>query len=235
YGLYYYSGKKGYQEKFLDYRTLAEGLRIQYYWQFVGIPHSAANYYLGDQHSELDWIRHALRIWALPFSEEAMKKNKDFRSESERWNILMNDWVKSQKEYFTRSSFRENVKVKQINTWARLSLLFGFLLVAFNMIYQYLVGQPLPVLLYISSIMPIAAGLFYGYSEKRALADHVKQYERMTALFSRAMPQLEQLIEGLQYHEARKLIFDLGKEALKENGRWVVTHRERPIEFPITQ
>lgn len=237
YGIYSYSAKKGYQDKFQDYRTLAEGLRVQFYWQFVDLKYSAANYYLGDQHGELDWIRHALRMWALPFSEESKSKAMfDTASETERWKALLNDWVVSQNNYFTRSSVRENLKVQKANMWARVCLMFGFSLIAFNLIYQYFIGHTaLPVFLYISSVTPIAAGLLYGYTEKRALADHVKQYERMANLFSRAQVHLEQLISDEQYDEARKLIFDLGKEALKENGRWVITHRERPIEFPITQ
>ncbi len=237
YGIYVYSAKKGYQDKFQDYRTLAEGLRVQFYWQFVDLQHSAANYYLGDQHGELDWIRHALRIWALPFSEEANKKILLTSGvEPERWSIILKEWVASQNAYFTRSSLRENAKVIRLNMWARICLMFGFSLIAFNLFYQYFIGfTALPTLLYISSVTPIAAGLLYGYSEKRALADHVKQYERMENLFSRAQIHLEQLIADENYDEAGRLVFDLGKEALKENGRWVITHRERPIEFPITQ
>jgi hypothetical protein len=31
---------------------------------------------------------------------------------------------------------------------------------------------------------------------------------------------------------ARKILFELGKEALNENSGWVLLHRERPIEIP---
>jgi len=58
--------------------------------------------------------------------------------------------------------------------------------------------------------------LFYGYSEKRALADHVKQYERMANSFCRAKSRLVHLIEQSHYDEARSLVFDLGKEALRK-------------------
>ncbi|MEI8135298.1 MAG: hypothetical protein WCH46_09555 [bacterium] len=237
YSVYLYTAKKAYQAKFLDYRTLAEGLRIQFYWKQIGIRFSVANYYLGDQHSELDWIRHALRIWSLPFTEDSKKLiETETNTEADRWNLLMEDWVKSQHHYFVRSSKKETNKVKKLNLWARIALILGFLLIAFNMIYQYFIGHtPLLTFLYISSVTPIAAGLFYGYSEKRALADHVKQYERMATLFAKAETRLLKLITESNFEEARNLVFDLGKEALKENGRWVLTHRERPIEFPITQ
>ena len=229
FGIYTYSAKKAYQEKFQDYRTLAEGLRVQFYWKCAGIPNSAANHYLGDQHSELDWIRHALRIWALPFSEEAKKEHSyDPHSETKWWKFLLNDWVTSQYEYFSRSSVRENAKVARLNLWARIWLVFGFCLVAFNTYYQYFIGyKPLLWFLYISSVTPIAAGLLYAYSEKRALADHVKQYDRMSNLFLRAKLHLEQLIEDKDFSEI--LIFLLA--ASFRIIKYILISKENGIDY----
>ena len=33
-------------------------------------------------------------------------------------------------------------------------------------------------------------------------------------------------------HEAQELLIELGKEALGENGDWMLLHRERPLEVP---
>src|SRR5206468_751545 len=51
----------GHQPRFLDYRALAEGLRVQFYWRLSGLTDSAADHYLRRQKGELDWIRAALR------------------------------------------------------------------------------------------------------------------------------------------------------------------------------
>ncbi len=32
---------------------------------------------------------------------------------------------------------------------------------------------------------------------------------------------------------ARELLFEIGKEALNENGDWLLLHRERPVQPPI--
>jgi hypothetical protein len=102
------------------------------------------------------------------------------------------------------------------------------------MIYQYFIGHMhLPILLFMSSVLPIAAGLLFGYAEKRTLSAHARQYERMAALFAKAKRHLDTSIEAGNFDEASDIIYELGREALKENGEWVLTHRERPIDVPL--
>ena len=81
--------------------------------------------------------------------------------------------------------------------------------------------------------MPAVIGaLLHGYSEKRALAEHVKQYDRMSVLFANAKQRLREALDAGRLHEARHLLWELGKEALAENGDWVLLHRQRPLEIP---
>jgi hypothetical protein len=79
---------------------------------------------------------------------------------------------------------------------------------------------------------PLIAGLLYGYAKTRALSEHAKQYGRMSLLFANAKQGLEELMTAGKYAGAQALIKDLGKEALAENGDWVLLHRERPLEVP---
>jgi hypothetical protein len=45
----------------LDYRALAEALRVQIYWMAAGISESVAASYLQQMRSEMSWIRQAVR------------------------------------------------------------------------------------------------------------------------------------------------------------------------------
>jgi hypothetical protein len=56
------------QNRFQDYRALAEGLRVQFYWRLAGLGHAASDYYLRKQRDELTWIRNAIRSWGLTTS-----------------------------------------------------------------------------------------------------------------------------------------------------------------------
>jgi hypothetical protein len=58
---------RGWHRKYLDYRALAEGLRIQAYWRHAGISATgehefAHDNFLQKQNIELGWIRHVMRV-----------------------------------------------------------------------------------------------------------------------------------------------------------------------------
>jgi hypothetical protein len=235
YGFYSFIAKKRFQDKFQDYRALAEGLRIQYYWKLAGIEESVANNYLKEQRSELDWIRHALRSWSLPFYKKGhVLQNLPADIDKNRWDVIMDGWINDQYKYFAKSSFREINRLKKINRIANFLLVGGFTLIGINMIYHWLIGHSQqPIILYFASIFPIGAGLLFGYAEKRSLAAHARQYEKMSVLFAKAKRQLEECLSRDAFTEAQEIIYELGKEALKENGDWVLTHRDRPIEVPL--
>ena len=53
--------------KYLDYRTLAEGLRVQFYWAAAGVTSGnvtkfAHDNFLQMQDTELGWIRNVMRV-----------------------------------------------------------------------------------------------------------------------------------------------------------------------------
>jgi hypothetical protein len=231
YSIFYRASKHRYQDKFQDYRTLAEGLRVQYYWEIAGIEESVANNYLKDQRSELDWIRHGLRSWTLPLYKRQINEETSIHS---RFDIILNGWVIDQFKYFAKASVREMKRLKRFNRFANFFLIGGFSLIGADVIYHYFIGFSQHAwILFLASIMPIAAGLLFGYAEKRSLAEHARKYEKMAALFAKAKKQIEDALEQKNTDEALTIVYDLGLEALKENGDWVLTHRNRPIEVPL--
>lgn len=85
------------QNKFQDYRAVAEGLRVQFYWRLAGLERSAADYYLRKQRDELAWIREAIRAAGI---RAAPARDGDV-------SALASGWIESQREYYTRSTRRE--------------------------------------------------------------------------------------------------------------------------------
>jgi hypothetical protein len=59
------SPEAGLSDKYQDYRALAEGMRVQFYWRLAGLKLSVADHYLRKQRSELDWICSAIRVWVF--------------------------------------------------------------------------------------------------------------------------------------------------------------------------
>jgi hypothetical protein len=78
----------------------------------------------------------------------------------------------------------------------------------------------------------IIAALLFRYAKSRALSEHAKQYGRMSIIFANAKRHLEEHMKAGRSADAVALIEESGKEALVENGDWVVLHRERPLPVP---
>jgi hypothetical protein len=83
---------------------------------------------------------------------------------------------------------------------------------------------------------PIAAALWETYAERLGVRTQVNQYARFAGIFRRA----KRFAERLESHPGRHdrhhaliaLLHELGREALMENGDWVLLLRERPIVLP---
>jgi len=87
--------KNFWQDRFQDYRALAEALRVQLYWAVAAMPIAASDNYLRKQAGELGWIQFALRgpaIWATALALEL----KTPRREDVRLG-----WVENQIEFFS--------------------------------------------------------------------------------------------------------------------------------------
>jgi hypothetical protein len=100
-GCYFYGKRRSYQDLYQDYRALAEGLRVQFFWCLTDIDASVANHYLGKHRTELDWIHNALRNWRIPLTPPAQYR---------RFDVALKYWIMRQYEYFHSHQRIENSK-----------------------------------------------------------------------------------------------------------------------------
>ncbi len=89
----------------------------------------------------------------------------------------------------------------------------------------------------VSGVCAILAALISYYAEKRGWLEEMKEYMRVGALFGRAREQLSTLLSEPSLSEAtllriRRMLEELGREALRENIAWRNLHRQRPIKLP---
>jgi len=332
--LYLYTKRRDYQNKYQDYRALAEGLRVQFFWRLAGLEHAASDHYLRKQKNELDWIRHAIRTCGLLVGAEPADNLVD----------VLRYWVIAQYKYFQRVSRRDTDKlgllkgigdgallvslglaaaelllhghdpsmqamvliavslgyvhvrstsrdlrkqgeesaddgseardVQRIETEIGASeqagcgeelaqgrgekdsknskypygIMLGFMLglllaIVLGYMPNFLLFLPEPVqhtfkeetharLVVAMGLTAVIAAFLHSYAEKRALAEHYKQYKQMQKIFYRAMQYLSKDVQAQRLTQARELVYELGVEGLAEHGDWVLLHRERPIELP---
>lgn len=223
---YQWAARTGYQTKYLDYRALAEGLRVQFFWKLAEIKDSVADYYMRKQKSELDWIRDAIQSCMTETCGDTVESARK-PSHIDRLKLVQTHWVADQEKYFSKAAHRDHHTLhaaeKRITYlfFAALLLAGTQLVVHFNKYLLLGIG-----------LFPVLGALIHTYLQKNALFEQSKQYDRMSVLFHRARVHLTDLIEKHKTAEAHRFLAELGREALVENGDWILTHRERPLEVP---
>jgi hypothetical protein len=233
------------QERFQDYRALAEALRVQFYWAACGVPIAVSDNYLRQHADELGWIRQALRGPAL-LAIVAANASKSI--EEHRAAFL--HWTNDQHAFFLgtpnkRGKSEINRRAKEwIDRLVRLTLIIAGLTALVTLgieIFQHRNPHVLPkqlddwhdLQLLVLGLLPAVAAAFLIITESRAYEAHAHAYARAGLLQKRANEIASELHEEHDHDTWRSLVFELGQEALAENARWLANRRERRIASRI--
>src|SRR5262249_48623119 len=76
----------------------------------------------------------------------------------------------------------------------------------------------------------VVAGFLHLYAKTLSIAEHARQYGRMSLFFDIAEQRARAWLDAGQTAQFQALTRELGQEALAENGAWVLLHRERRPE-----
>jgi hypothetical protein len=235
FGLWKLCRKQAFDADHEDYRAIAEGLRVKFFWKLAGIEDSVADHYLGKLRSELDWIRNGFRGWNVAEGrhDRGSVVSMEVEEQRNRLGFVRKYWIDDQLRYFGRSA-ESNLRYHEcfhilglicIVTVLVLGVVLGLLCIGNENPYFDRVAIGLEASL-------AAAALLHHFNNRMAYAEHAKQYNRMASLFARATDLLGKFLEHDDFEKAYDCVRKVGNEALTENGDWVLLHRERPLEVP---
>ena len=221
--------RRDWHRKYLDYRVLAEGLRVQFFWAIAGIRGEgqtkfAYDNFLRQRDMELGWIRNVMRVAGTP---------SDSRRDSYNVSGLkfaIDNWIggngkRGQLDYY-RSKAILRGRVNRYTEWlASASLWVGILIACVLAFFLNAVGdsarEPLIVLM---GVLPLFAAVADAYTQRKASRELTKQYEFMEHVFSNARRRLDQSSGD---NECREVLQGLGDAALTEHAEWILIHRDR--------
>ena len=207
--------------RYIEYRVLAECLRVQTYLRYAGSRIHASELLSWTQQEETAWILDAL--FALTIGDDPKEKH-DIRA----------CWVEEQRDYHRQAAASSGEKLNTSDRAVRFALLISVGLYLLGVGYELLCGgllfRPaiavtdvefwrtvLKILLGTISAGTLFVANYYGrLSLPRTLSDHHKMerfYEKMSS-------QLE------QHGQTEELLTLLAREELIENGNWCSYQRD---------
>lgn len=214
------------EQQYLDWRSLAEALRVQVFWLASGVKNSVADHYLSGDRDELDWIRQAARNTTVGVSPM-------FDQKTVEWT--RNAWLESQHGYFQNKSPENGNKVKQFSRLTSVTF-FLALVITVSTLAAHLMDVPDPVLnmfVLASGICFLGSAVLKTYAEQMAFDEQKNRYHVMGETYKTAMARFDIHASQNDFDRARDVLLLIGKEALTENAGWLRLHRQRQFEVAV--
>lgn len=217
--------------KYLDYRALAEGLRVQCHWRRAGISLTGSVAFGQDslaqkQDIELGWVRNAMRSAGLADDPSPSDPG------AAAVQAVIDDWVGDAGHgelgyYRVRTGQRE--RAQRINeTVGTMSLLAGIMIsVLLAAAGHWITSDARNELIALMAVFSIFAAVREAYSFRKADRELIRQYRFMERTFGNARKELDAAPDTAS---KREILRALGEIALAEHVEWAVMHRQRPLE-----
>ena len=196
--------------KYLEYRVLAESLRVQYFLSYAGIDKKVT--------AILPWFTRE----SIPWVEEILQSIEVIPSKSRQ--SIMDCWIKDQKGYHQNALAKDQndkKNEKRITQLVFIITISTFLVTLGFEVYVYLhsplsinpniIRAILKVVVGTMSALALFASSYYG---KKSLYYDINNHKRMISLYDKAETDI------LEQCEDEELLIELAREFLIENSTW---------------
>jgi len=224
--------RRGWHRKYLDYRALAEGLRIQSYWRRAGISANsdhefAHDNFLQKQNIELGWIRNVMRAAGLyPSTASVEPTAAALASVISEW--VGESGISGQLHYYERKTVERTGVHHITEAIGSISLWGGIAISVFLAAFVVVLSRDAKtILVMIMAVLSIVAAVREAYAYRKADKELIRQYRFMQRIFTSARAALDSTDDPVQQ---REILLSLGDAALTEHAEWTLMQRERQVE-----
>gem|GEM_PF-2487903 len=229
-GTYLWVALSRQRNAYLDYRALAEGLRCQMYWLCAGEPSLVTDHYGQRASGGMGWVRHALDACMVAPPVAGLSARGVLRG-----------WIDDQRGYLGAPShrWRRRQHTRAVSLGNNM-LLSGLLMSVAALATVLIFGRRyMLALVLLLAGMKLATGVGaawlslatkMGHGEALAQADQLgKLYGRADAALARS--EAASCSGAEKEHNARDLLFALGKAVLEENAGWLLAYQQRRLNW----
>jgi len=221
--------RRDYHEKYLQYRMLAESLRVQTYLSALGSDESIGDDFTWTQKHELTWVKEA--VCALSVGESK-------KADAETVRCVKEAWIDGQSAYHHRTLNRDSRKHRSSDRVTGIMLICTIASFAAVTVLEYCFNDVMNVVLLtmelrvwfkilwgcLSAVTIFVSGFYGRLSFERKAFDHKK----MALLFDTAAQQYESNPE-----ERSSMFRALARKEVIENGNWLSYCRENRLGFNL--
>jgi hypothetical protein len=234
--------RRSWHRKYLDYRALAEALRVDYYWEITGVRHRFAGAFahesfLQKQDTDLEWIRAAMRSVNVRLATHPQLPSPAGMAE------VTTSWIGDdtpagkggQLHYYGLRSQQLSHRLHASERIDRVLLVVGLLLALTFLLdillslsgHHFLPEGPRHVLLWSLALLTVYAGIFEVYLGERADRTLIRQYRYMHTLFGHALRELR----AARTEDGKlDVLRSLGQACLAEHAQWTLAQRDKTIQ-----
>jgi hypothetical protein len=219
------AARKTWHGNYIEYRALAEGLRIQFYWAAAGVTKEMVTKFSHDnflqkQDTELGWIRNVMRV-------AGMGSNMVPNLDPDDIDFVLDEWVgnadgKGQLGYYRKkiAQYKEDsVQMDRLGRFVSI-LVVGVLIASISVSSDMVRARLFVVLGGVLLFLSVRESFQHKVAEKEL----IKQYEFMHSIFYNAKRRIS---EAQNDQDRRRILRILGESALDEHAQWVFLHRDR--------
>lgn len=229
-GAQHLAKRRAWHRKYLDYRALAEGLRVQFYWAAAGVTNKNVSkfthdIYLQTKDPEMGWIRNVMRVAGTRCDATPNQDSAGLEFALEQWIGHSNG---GQLGYYEKKAQERSKSHRFTERLGQLSLLISALVVIVFIFAGSSISDELgrSLMTFMGTMLMLFA-VRHGYAYATAEQELIRQYNFMRRIFGNAHRRLQ---ESMDATDQRQVLSALGGYALDEHAEWIVTHRERSID-----
>ena len=239
YVYYFFRIKKSKSHRYyLEFRSLAEGMRTQCHWYTAGISQSTGKNYRIKFSKDMSWAKYALNVW-----NEIDTAGYNL-TDSSNLRLVCNEYLGGQQDYFQRKinpKKKGNIRISARRLSA-LNLVIKVVWCAFAALLGIAVWfrhSNINVYVFLMEIINILALVLSYYKEK-------KQYKLLVSRYTYCNLLVNKAIADYEYYESqrtekgkkqtdeniRQVFTHYGIEALAENAEWLLIENDREPDVP---
>ena len=233
-GLYLVAKRMDWHRKYLDYRALAEGHRVLFYWRVAGVADESGSTFVHDnflqkQDIEVGWIRNVMRFVSLTSRKyDGKPKAGGLNYAIEHWIGHQGPGAEGQLSYY-QTTFQNRTQLHKVTQNLGLACMWIGIAIAVILAFggDSVSGTSKTLLIALMGGFSLIAAIREAYAHKKADKELIKQYHFMHRLFSNTRQRLDETTDD---DHKRVILRALGEAALDEHAEWILMHRERPLE-----